>query len=269
MSELKKEDIEKIQALEARIKKLQELNAKFVLANRELKVLDKVKDEFINIASHELRGPLHPILGYVAMAKNRKIDPYVALDVIYMQALKLKQVAYNILDATKLESQSLAYNLQKIRIHEVLLDSMVAAAGTIDKSKISLVPKIDEKNRDIEIKADKSRIEQVFTNVLSNAIKFTKEGTITIETHVHNDSNYLEILVIDTGSGIPEVILPKLFQKFGTLNARDDNINGMGLGLFISKAIVVAHNGSIDALNNKDKGATIRITLPLDQASST
>lgn len=226
-------------------------------------MLDKVKDEFINIASHELRGPLHPILGYVTLARNRKIDPYIALDVIYMQALKLKQVAYNILDATKLESQSLAYNLQKIRIHEVLLDSMVAAAGTVDKNKVSLLPRIDKKYRDIEILADKSRIEQVFTNLLANAIKFTKEGNITAETHVHQDSNYVEILIVDTGTGIPETVLPKLFQKFGTLNAHNDNVNGMGLGLFISKAIVVAHGGEISATNNKDKGATIRILLPI------
>ena len=267
MSELekvKKDLLEANQLLEAKVKKLEELNNELSMTNSELKMLDKIKDEFVNIASHELRGPLHPILGYVAMAKSGKVDPMIALDVIYVQALKLKQVAYNILDASKIESQTLAYDLRPIRIHEILLNSMVAAAGTVDRSKVSLIANIDKKYEDLEIVADKARIEQVFTNVLGNAVKFTKHGSITVETHVNKDSNSIEIQVIDTGPGIPDKILPRLFEKFETLSTYNENVNGLGLGLFISKAIVVAHSGEIKATNNNEKGATIKIKLPLD-----
>ena len=100
-------------------------------------------------------------------------------------------------------------------------------------------------------------------NALANAIKFTKEGSIKAETRVFQDKNRLVIRVIDTGEGIPPDVLPRLFDKFVTKDAAKDS-HGMGLGLFISRAIVAGHRGGIIAYNNPSRGATIEIALPVD-----
>jgi len=262
LSELEISEYNKtISRLEEKIRELQELNLKLVNANSELRALGSIKDEFINIASHELRGPVQPILGYITMAKNGMVSPDAALDVIYNEAIKLKQAAHNILDSTKLDNQAMSYNFEKVNLHEVLVRSMTAIGGTIDRSKVVLIPQMDKNHENIEISVDKSRIEQVFTNILGNAVKFTKQGSITATTKVSKEANMIEILISDTGTGIPEEMLQKLFEKYAAINK--NNSTGMGLGLFICKSIVVAHGGTIEAKNNEKGGATIRITLPL------
>jgi signal transduction histidine kinase len=255
------------QELTSKNKDLQTLNADLDQANQDLKKLDKLKDQFIGIASHELRGPIHPILGYASMAKNGKVQPMAALDVIYQQALKLRQLASDILDVSRMDSGNLSYNLQKVKIHELLLNSLIAAGGTINRDKVSIVAKIDESGKDLEILADKDRIGQVFTNIIGNAVKFTANGSITAETHVNPQSNMIEILISDTGGGIPEEILPNLFGKFVTKNVGETNKEGTGLGLYISKAIIIAHGGTIEAYNDKG-GATFRIILPINAEQS-
>jgi signal transduction histidine kinase len=255
------------QELSTKNKDLQTLNADLDQANQDLKKLDKLKDQFIGIASHELRGPIHPILGYASMAKSGKIQPQVALDVIHKQALKLRQLASDILDVSRMESGNLTYNMQKVKIHELLLNALVAAGGTVNPDNVSIAAKIDERNRDLEILADKDRIGQVFTNIIGNAVKFTRKGSITAETRVDPNSNTIEILISDTGGGIPEDILPNLFGKFVTKNVGDTNKEGTGLGLYISKAIVIVHGGTIEAYNSNG-GATFRIVLPIDAEQS-
>ncbi|MFY3741823.1 MAG: signal transduction histidine kinase [Candidatus Nitrosomirales archaeon] len=255
------------QELSTKNKDLQTLNADLDQANQDLKKLDKLKDQFIGIASHELRGPIHPILGYASMAKSGKIQPQVALDVIHKQALKLRQLASDILDVSRMESGNLTYNMQKVKIHELLLNALVAAGGTVNPDNVSIAAKIDERNRDLEILADKDRIGQVFTNIIGNAVKFTRKGSITAETRVDPNSNTIEILISDTGGGIPEDILPNLFGKFVTKNVGDTNKEGTGLGLYISKAIIIVHGGTIEAYNSNG-GATFRIVLPIDAEQS-
>ena len=249
------------QELSKKNKDLQIVNADLDQANQDLKKLDKLKDQFIGIASHELRGPIHPILGYASMGKSGKIQPQVALDVIHKQALKLRQLASDILDVSRMDSGNLSYNIQKVKIHELLLNALIAAGGTVNPENVSIVAKIDERNKDLEIPADKDRIGQVFTNILGNAVKFTKKGSITAETHLNQDS--IEISIADTGGGIPEDILPNLFGKFVTKNVGDTNKEGTGLGLYISKAIITAHGGTIDAYNSNG-GATFTIRLPIN-----
>ena len=118
----------------------------------------------------------------------------------------------------------------------------------------------------VEIMADKMRITQVLGNIIGNAIKFTKTGNITIETHVHGDENKVEIRIIDTGSGIPDILLPHLFEKFSTKKtAVNESQTGTGLGLFLSKAILLAHGGRVYASNNSNAGSTFTIILPIER----
>ena len=254
------------ETLASKNKELRTLNADLELANEALKKLDKLKDQFIGIASHELRGPIHPILGYASMAKSGKVKPEAALDVIYKQALKLKQLAGDILDVSRIESGTLTYAMQKTKIHEILLNAMVAAGGMVNPKDVSVIADIDEHHKDLEIWADRDRIGQVFTNIIGNATKFTKKGAIKAQTHVNKDANMVEISISDTGGGIPEDLLPDLFGKFVTRNIGNLNKEGSGLGLYISKAIVSSHGGTIDVYNSEN-GATFRIVLPIEQAN--
>ncbi|MGH9878529.1 MAG: sensor histidine kinase, partial [Nitrososphaerales archaeon] len=121
-------------------------------------------------------------------------------------------------------------------------------------------------DKDIEIEADKYRIGQVLTNVIGNAVKFTKDGRIKVESRIHENINKIQIKVSDTAGGIPTDVLPHLFGKFVTRSIGSEVRHGTGLGLFISKAIVNAHKGRIEADNNNEGGATFTITLPIKHA---
>lgn len=236
----------------------------------KLKQSDKMKDEFVNIAAHELRTPIQPILGLSEIMRPKvNSEDQVYVDVIVRNAKRLQRLTEEILDVTKIESQSLRIEMEEFNlkdvivncINDIILDKHLT---TNDKDK----PKIHYEPNDLLLKADKSRISQVVSNLISNALKFTSGGIISVQTSVYgNDkSNNNEVIVSikDNGQGIDPEILPRLFSKFAT-----KSYSGTGLGLFICKSIVEAHGGSIWAENNSDgKGATFSFTLPLSKVST-
>jgi signal transduction histidine kinase len=114
------------------------------------------------------------------------------------------------------------------------------------------------------VEIDKVRIGQVLRNLLNNSIKFTPKGTISIDTHVYHDKNKIQVKISDTGLGIPEEILPNIFGKFVTKGIKNEQ-SGTGLGLFLCKGIIEAHNGMIIAKNNFDEGASFEFTIPISQ----
>ena len=228
-------------------------------ANEKLKELDKMKDEFIGIASHELKSPIQPILGFAELAKSGDIDQKEAWDGVLELANKLQDLANAVLDVTRIENNRLELQIEKIPINDIILE--------ITKSqKISLKkPIIIRENLDenIAVEVDRVRISQVFRNLLNNAIKFTPKGTITIETHVYPDENKIQVKVLDTGLGIPKEILPRIFEKFVTKGLKHEEQSGTGLGLFLCKGIIEAHGGKISAQNNFDGGSTFEFTIPI------
>ena len=243
----------------------------------KLKESDRMKDEFVNIAAHELRTPIQPILGLSEIIRpkvNGEDREYV--DVIVRNARRLHRLTEEILDVTKIESQSLKLEKEEFNLKDVILncinDEMVNKHSSINDKEQK--PKILYQPKDILLKADRIRISQVISNLLSNAIKFTPGGTISIISNLNsnsnnsdngdeNDNNKAIISIKDNGQGIDPEILPKLFSKFAT-----KSFAGTGLGLFICKSIVKAHGGSIWARNNSDeKGATFTFTLPLGKIS--
>jgi two-component system, OmpR family, sensor histidine kinase VicK len=239
--------------------------------NEELRRIDKVQSEFINTAAHELRTPVQPILGLsdVLLSKDGDIEQYrELLDTIKRSAKRLQQLTEDILDATRIESKSLYLKEEKFNLNDVITDIVNDILATTNRDYLK-----NEKNgvkiklecyepKNIFIQADKGRITQVVSNLLGNAIKFTKAGTISIslETKKQEDGEeHVVISVKDTGQGIDPEILPRLFTKFATKSE-----TGTGLGLFISKSIVEAHSGKIWAENNADgKGATFSFSLPI------
>ena len=228
-------------------------------ANEKLKELDKMKDEFIGIASHELKSPIQPILGFAELAKSGDIDQKEAWDGVLELANKLQDLANAVLDVTRIENNRLELQIEKIPINDIISE--------ITKSqKISLKkPIIIRENLDenIVVEVDRVRISQVFRNLLNNAIKFTPKGAITIETHVYPDENKIQVRVLDTGLGISEEILPRIFEKFVTKGLKQEEQSGTGLGLFLCKGIIEAHGGKISAQNNFDGGATFEFTIPV------
>jgi len=237
-------------------------------ANEQLKEVQKLKDEFISVASHELRTPIQPILSYVELAERGLVEDKNALDIIRVQAQRLKKLADDILDVSRIESGNLNYDMQRANINEIILE----VADSCKYVQISKTPKMRRQisietklGSDFELHVDKNRMAQALTNILQNSIKFTEEGEITIETTVLAEKRLFEIKISDTGMGISSEILPKLFGKFVTRTTGDDvNKHGTGLGLFITRSIIQAHGGDIFAYNNENgKGATFVIRLPI------
>lgn len=238
----------------------------------KLKESDRMKDEFVNIAAHELRTPIQPILGLSEIIRpkvNAMDREYV--DVIVRNAKRLHRLTEEILDVTKIESQSLKLRKEEVNLKDVIEtcinDEIVNKHSNSNDAEKK--PKILYQPKDILLRADRIRISQVISNLLSNAIKFSPGGTISIVSDLKStdkDKNIKDEAIInikDDGNGIDEEILPKLFSKFAT-----KSFSGTGLGLFICKSIIEAHGGNIWAENNSNgKGATFSFTLPLDKIS--
>ena len=165
----------------------------------------------------------------------------------------------HILDVTKIETKSLDLKKELFNLDEMILDAISDSKNQIareNKDKDLKLQLIDSEA--IFIEADRARISQVMSNLLTNAIKFANEGSISV-TKDRSKSNEVRVSVKDTGSGLDSEILPRLFSKFATKSDK-----GTGLGLFISKSIIEAHGGTIWAENNKEgKGATISFSLPM------
>ena len=236
-------------------------------ANERLKVHDKMQKEFIDIAAHELRTPIQPILGLadILYSKINNNEQLEYLDIIIRNARRLQALTENILDVSKIESNSLILKKEQFDLNKAILHVITDYKNQIkntDKIKVILISK-----GDFFVYADQMRITQVISNLLNNAIKSTKyDGSIYIklekerEKIANGDNDHIVVSIKDSGEGIHSDIKPYLFSKFTTKSDQ-----GTGLGLFISKNIIEAHGGKIWAENNDigEKGATFYFTLPL------
>ena len=250
------------------------------LQYEKLKEADQIKNEFINIAAHELRTPVQPIIGLSQVLRSTINEPkqQELLDVIVRNAKRLQRLTEDILDVTKIESHSLNLKKERFNLIELISNTIQDVTGQSDKvnnGKLKLVfyKTSDENNKDVVIDADKSRITQVILNLLNNAIKFTEEGIISIKIQAAGENNKDGTIIVsikDTGDGIDPEIMPRLFQKFATKSDK-----GTGLGLFICKSIIEAHDGRMWAENNanvtlekRTRGATFYFSLPVINESS-
>jgi two-component system, OmpR family, sensor histidine kinase VicK len=230
---------------------------------QQLKIHDKIQQEFINVAAHELRTPIQPILGLADILRSKQTDggrEAEYLDVIIRNAKRLQRLTENILDITRIESRSLDLKQELFNLNEMILSAIADCNNQVAKKRKDTNLKLEftDPNEVIFIHADKERINQVISNLLSNAIKFTNEGTVSISAATVPNNNKVIVSIADTGPGIDSEILPRLFTKFATKST-----SGTGLGLFISKSIIEAHGGKIWGRNNypKGKGATFGFSL--------
>jgi two-component system, OmpR family, sensor histidine kinase VicK len=230
----------------------------------ELKVHDRMQKEFINVAAHELRTPIQPILGLseVLLSKKGNIEEFgELLGVISRNAKRLERLTEDILDVTKIEGGSLALSKQHIRLYDVVFNIVEDYRKEAKNNMKNIKLLCNHDDGDIFVEADKERLTQIICNLLSNAIKFTNlGGKVSVNIKRHSKPRQQVIIsVTDTGEGIIPEFFPRLFTKFATTS-----ILGTGLGLYISKNIVEAHGGRIWGENNPDgKGATFSFSLPL------
>lgn len=253
-------------------RQLANLYKQVIAANEQMKTSSNMQKEFINVAAHELRAPIQPILGLAEVLRQQNQQPdnkedqmysenYELLNVIIRNAKRLQQLTENILDVTKIENNSMELNKEEFILNKAVLESFTDFANQLSKEQkenVKLIVALDE--GDILVVADKHRINQVINNLLNNALKFTKQGQITLSTEKEKKYGKEAIVKIqDSGPGIDPDIMPRLFSKFAT-----KSYSGTGLGLFISKSIVETHGGKMWAENNLDgKGATFLFTLPI------
>jgi signal transduction histidine kinase len=267
---------------------LVDLNKQLAEANEQLTLQDRMQREFINVAAHELRTPIQSILGHAELLELEQEDEILtreegrggeiensidnnkrnSLMALVRNANRLEQLSQLILDVTRIENKSLNLNKERLNLKDVILYAIddlviyrIKDQNKIDSNDLKL--RYEPIENDIFIDADKSRLTQVISNLLRNAVKFTEEGYITIKAEKEED--HVLVKIKDTGLGIHPEISPRLFTKFAT---KSDE--GIGLGLFISKAIVEAHGGRIWAENNKEGekrggGATFTFNLPLSK----
>jgi signal transduction histidine kinase len=232
---------------------LERANTSLQEAVEQLKDHDRMQREFINVAAHELRTPIQAIIGYSDLFYLRTESREEAIKAITRNAERLETLTRDILDVTRIEGHRLDLNKEKFDISEVVASAIEDTRRRVDYSNI----KFEYSSRKILVEADRMRISQVLSNLLNNAVKFTKQGTVYISAE--NKDGQLMVSVKDTGAGIDPEIMPRLFTKFTTKSQ-----TGTGLGLFISKSIIEAHGGRIWAESNKGgKGATFTFRLPL------
>jgi two-component system, OmpR family, sensor histidine kinase VicK len=241
--------------------------SKQVKLYEQLKTHGKMQEEFINVASHELRTPTQSVLAYSELLRRHPERRDEMIQAICRNAERLQRLTNDILDVTRIESKTLTLNKEKFNLSDLLSNIVQDYKNGIEKSNVNVRLSYNQHNKgSFIVEADRERIGQVISNLLNNAIKFTEQtrGDVYVATEVKEkaDQEIVVVTIKDTGIGVDPEISPRLFTKFATKSQA-----GTGLGLFICKSIIEAHGGKIWAENNKngEGGAIFAFSLPLSK----
>ena len=234
----------------------------------KLSAHNAMQREFINIAAHELRTPIQALLGITDLIESKtdirkeKVELSRAIiEMMIRNVTRLERLSANILDASRIESNTLKLNKEVFDLNQKVLQVIDDLKITTYRERKNIKIVSNSISDKLEIYADKSRIFEVLSNLIRNSIRFSDEEEATIIVNVEQKEGYAVVEVRDNGRGIDPEIIPKLFTKFAT-----KSYQGIGLGLYISKSIVEAHGGKIWAENNRNgKGATFTFTLPVQK----
>jgi signal transduction histidine kinase len=213
--------------------------------------MGRQRDEFISVAAHELRNPITPIMLFVDGLKEEFGDRTEVAGIV-RNTKRLQMLIQDILDMAKIDNKNLVLRKSRVELNRLVGDACSDARNQA-KGKVAIAFR---HSGSIHVEADSARISQVVYNLLDNALKFTKKGTITVTTETKG--KYAQMSIRDEGEGIDPKVLPRLFEKFVTASDK-----GTGIGLYLCKAIVVSHGGIMSGENNKrGRGATFSFTLP-------
>ena len=232
--------------------KITELQKKY----DKIKTIEEREEEFISEKADKITKPIQDIVDYAKLAKAGQIDPAEAWNSVLGVAKKLESITTVVLDTNRITNDSLELSLKNLNVNGMIseiIDSAKSSTG------IQFLVGLDH---DIEIPVDRVRFSQVIQSILNNSVKYTESGHIKVESFVAYEQNLVIIRIEDTGIGIPNEILPKLFEQGVTENRIEDG-NKAKLSLYLCKGIIEAHGGEISVKNNDGPGCTFTITMPI------
>lgn len=235
-------------------------------AIEELKTLDKSKDDFLSLVSHELRTPLSSIVAYTEVLLDdfaeSKEDEKKYLGIIKNESGRLTRLINDVLDLSKMEAGRMPFDMQPVNIGPLVESCVAGLSGLANKHSHTIINELIDQNIIVMVDADK--IQQVLTNIISNAIKFSEDGKMITVTGRKENGNFT-VSVVDKGIGIRPEDHDKVFDKFQQIEDVHHHSEGTGLGMPISRIIIENHNGKIWFDSELGKGTTFHFTLPIRQ----
>lgn len=253
----------------ARKDELQEITTKLAIANDRLEKANAAKSEFVSIASHQLKTPLAAIKGYISMAKEGDFGKYEpkmddALDKIQVLTDRPISLVENLLNVSRMESGKIEYDFKKARIEEILQE-LENTFVIVAREKGLYLHFLYPRSNLPEIEMDGDKIREVISNLIDNALKYSKAGGVTVK--LQTTGTMVRTIVSDSGIGIPSEEMPNLFSKFSRGKDRSRLVaGGTGLGLYVAKSIILAHHGKIWAESDgSGKGSRFILDLPFRQ----
>ncbi len=242
------------------------IEKELIVAKNKAEESDKLKSAFLANMSHEIRTPMNGIVGFSELLgkdriKSAEIKRYVKI--IQTSADRLLNIINDIIDISRIESGAINVSYSEFNLTDTLKELQMFFQPTIESKGIKLIFDI-KSEREIIVTSDKVKINQVISNLISNAIKFTHEGSIKITVKVSKEERKVKVSVEDTGIGIPKDQLEKIFERFRQVkNFSQDFNEGTGLGLTISKGFIEALGGTISVSSTVGKGTRFQFALPL------
>ena len=226
----------------------------------KLKELNSYKDDFIGIASHELKTPLTTIKAYLQLLERelKEETQRQYLNTALQHIGKITRLVSELLDVTKVQAGKLEFNFSDFDFHDLLLEGIQAVQQTNPTHQILY----EDQPVNIPIHADQHRLEQVIVNLLSNAVKYSP-GANKVIVNVKKEESHILVSIKDFGIGIPAGELNNLFSRFYRVRGVEASIQGLGMGLYISKEIIKGHKGEIWVESELGKGSTFYFRIPL------
>jgi two-component system phosphate regulon sensor histidine kinase PhoR len=225
-----------------------------------MKNLQRIKRDFVSNVSHEMRTPLTAIKGYAETIEGLSDDNEEYLNIIKRHTDRLINIVQDLMILSEMEEIGMKLDMDTIDINATLSNIMKIFKQRIGNKGLAFQFNLD--NAIPPIRGDQLKLEQAFINLIDNAVKYTEEGGITISSRIIE--GFVVIEIEDTGIGIPEKHMPRIFERFYTVDkSHSRKLGGTGLGLSIVKHIVLLHNGAIDVESQPERGTKFRIDLPL------
>ena len=247
-------------------REIQQSNAELQHANKELVKANKAKDEFLSVMSHELKTPLNVIMGYAELARTDTLGavglkPEEAVNKILIHAKDLLHMVDEILQATRIEAGAARAVIEEVDLTAFLDDLRISCDNPTAK-ELTLI--WNYQNDLPPTWTDRDKLKHILQNLISNAIKFTPEGSVTVSARYFPEQRNVEFKVADTGIGIPKELLSSIFERFRQLDASNTRTyGGVGLGLFIVKRFAEMLGGAIKVKSQLDIGSTFTLILPV------
>jgi signal transduction histidine kinase len=240
-------------------------------ANDQLRELDRQKSEFLSIAAHQLRTPLTAIKGYASLILEGSFGAVsqelkAPLETIFVSSTRMVETVADFLNVSKIEQGKMEYRMQRASLSE-LVQHVVRELEVTMKGKGLTLTYTDETTGGCMVTMDAGKVEHVISNIIDNSIKYTPQGSISVTLTADSGARVARVTIHDTGAGIPKEALGTLFDKFvRARNAKDINVTGSGLGLYVAREMMKAHGGTVTAdSEGEGKGSTFVITLPLNR----